>query len=229
MKALGEIAEKYEEIKDSVPDHVELVPATKGRSADEVREVVHAGADAIGENYTHPEAVRKHGELGEDAGEIRWELIGHLQKNDINKALPIFDRVQTVESLSKAEHIDKRVERAGKEVMPILVEINSGNEEAKYGLRPEKDALDEIIQGISGLEHLRLDGLMTMGPFTGDPEDARPYFEVTRKLYEYGKNLVEGKDRMEVLSMGMTNSYRVAIEEGANMIRVGTAIFGPRD
>ncbi len=226
---MGRISDNFRRIKDSIPDDVQLVAATKSRSADEIKEVIDAGADVIGENYTHPEAVRKHRELGEYADRVRWELIGHLQKNDINKALPIFDRVQTVESLSKAEHIDKRVERAGKEITPVLIEINSGREEAKYGLAPDKDALEEIVEGMRKLEHLRLDGLMTMGPFTGDPEDARPYFEVARELYEYGKTLVDGKDRMEVLSMGMTNSYRVAIEEGANMIRVGTAIFGERD
>lgn len=225
---MSEIAERFTEIRDSLPDDVQLVAATKSRSVDEIKEVIKAGADYIGENYTHPEATQKYEKLGELREEVNWELVGHLQKNDINKALPIFDRIQTVESVSKAEHVDKRVEKAGKSIVPVLIEVNSGREENKYGIEPTESALGEIIRGISGLEHLRLEGLMTMGPYRGDPEDARPYFRVTKELFEAGKDYVEGDDRMEVLSMGMTNSYRVAVEEGANMVRVGTGIFGPR-
>jgi len=225
---MSEIAERFQEIKSSLPEDVSLVAATKSRSAEEVREVIKAGADYIGENYTHPEATEKYQKLGELREEVSWELIGHLQKNDINKALPIFDRIQTVESVSKAKHIDKRVEKAGKQAVSVLIEVNSGREENKYGIEPTAAALRELIEGIGGLNHLRLEGLMTMGPYRGDPEDARPYFSVTKELFEAGKDFVEGNNRMEVLSMGMTNSYRVAVEEGANMVRVGTGIFGPR-
>ncbi|MBS3814346.1 YggS family pyridoxal phosphate-dependent enzyme [Candidatus Bipolaricaulota bacterium] len=225
---MREPAEKFRQIRDSIPEEVDLVVASKGRSPEEVEEVIGAGAKFIGENYTSPEAVEKYQELGEIREKVSWELIGHLQKNDINKALPIFDRVQTVESVSKAKHIDKRVEKAGKEVVPVLIEVNSGNEENKYGIEPTEEALKKTIDGIGELSHLRLEGLMTMGPYEGNPEDARPYFEVTRKLFEVGEKYVKEKDRMEVLSMGMSNSYRVAIEEGANMVRIGTKIFGPR-
>ncbi|MFW6005878.1 MAG: YggS family pyridoxal phosphate-dependent enzyme [Candidatus Bipolaricaulota bacterium] len=225
---MSEIGERFAEIKESLPDDVQLVAATKSRSVDEIKEVVEAGAKYIGENYTHPEATEKYEKLGKLREEVNWELIGHLQKNDINKALPIFDRIQTVESVSKAKHIDKRVEKAGKAIVPVLIEVNSGREESKYGIEPTKSALEEMIRGVGQLEHLRLQGLMTMGPYRGDPEDARPYFRVTRELFEAGKDYVEGDGGMEVLSMGMTNSYRVAVEEGANMVRVGTGIFGPR-
>ena len=225
---MSEIAKRFSEIKDSLPDNVSLVAATKSRSVDEIKEVIEAGAEFIGENYTSPEAVRKYEKLGELRSKVNWELIGHLQKNDINKALPVFDRIQTVESVSKAKHIDKRVEKAGKEVVPVLIEVNSGEEENKYGIDPNEGALKELVRGINKLKHLRLEGLMTMGPYRGDPEDARPYFRVTKELFEAGKDLVQGNDSMEVLSMGMTNSYRVAVEEGANMVRVGTGIFGPR-
>ena len=221
-------AKEFREISESIPDDVELVVATKGREPEEVREVIAAGADYVGENYTYPEAVKKYESLEGCRDEVDWELIGHLQKNDINRALPLFDRVQTVESVSKAKHIDKRVEKAGKEVMPVLIEVNSGEEENKYGVEPTEAALKELVDGIGELSHLRLEGLMTMGPYTGDPEDARPYFEVTRRLFEAGKDMVSGDGGMEVLSMGMTNSYRVAIEEGASMVRIGTGIFGPR-
>ncbi len=225
---MSRIADRFNEIRNSIPDDVELVAATKNRDVAEIKEVIDAGAGVIGENYTYPEAVEKYDQLGDLSNQVTWELIGHLQKNDINKALPIFDRIQTVESLSKAKHIDKRVPKAGKEIMPILIEINSGREEAKYGLTPEKRDLEELVEGISQLKHLRLEGLMTMGPFRGDPEDARPYFRVTKELYDYAKTIVSGKNKMDTLSMGMTNSYRVAIEEGATMVRVGTAIFGER-
>lgn len=223
-----DIAARFKEIRDSLPDEVQLVVASKSRSVEEIRQVVEAGAKIIGENYTYPEAVKKYEKLGDLTDEIRWELIGHLQKNDINKALPIFDRVQTVESVSKARHIDKRVEKAGKEIVPVLIEVNSGREENKYGIDPDEESLKEIIDGLKDLPHLRLEGLMTMGPYSGDPEDARPYFKVTRELFEVGKDYVEGEDSMEVLSMGMSNSYEVAVEEGANMVRIGTGIFGPR-
>ena len=225
---MSKITERFNEIRESLPDDVELVAATKSRSVEEIEEVIEAGADYIGENYTHPEATGKFEKLGESREEVNWELIGHLQKNDINKALPIFDRIQTVESVSKAEHIDKRVGKAGKKVVPVLIEVNSGREENKYGIEPSEAVLKQTIEGIDRLDHLRLEGLMTMGPYKGDPEDARPYFRVTKELFEIGKDFVKGDDKMEVLSMGMTNSYRVAVEEGANMVRVGTGIFGPR-
>lgn len=225
---MSRIADRFNEIRNSIPDDVELVAATKTRDVEEIKEVIEAGAEVIGENYTYPEAVEKYEQLGDISNRVTWELIGHLQKNDINKALPIFDRIQTVESFSKAKHIDKRVPRAGKEIMSVLIEINSGREESKYGLPPKKKDLKKLVEGVGELEHLRLEGLMTMGPFRGDPEDARPYFRVTRDLFDYARGIVSGKDKMDTLSMGMTNSYRVAIEEGATMVRVGTAIFGER-
>ncbi len=225
---MSEIARRFGEIRSSLPDDVELVVASKTRSIREIKEVIEAGARYIGENYTHPEATEKFEKLGPLREEVNWELIGHLQKNDINKALPVFDRIQTVESVSKAKHIDKRVEKAGKEVVPVLIEVNSGREESKYGIEPEEEALGRVVRGLNDLSHLRLEGLMTMGPYKGDPEDARPYFQVTRELFETGKSYTRGEDRMEVLSMGMTNSYRVAVEEGANMVRIGSGIFGPR-
>lgn len=225
---MPDIAKRFGEIRESLPDDVRLVAATKARSVDEIKEVIEAGADYIGENYTHPEATKKFEKLGDLREEVSWEMIGHLQKNDINKALPIFDRIQTVESFSKAKHIDKRVEKAGKEMVSVLIEVNSGREESKYGIEPTEDSLEELVGKISRLEHLRLEGLMTMGPYTGDPEDARPYFKVTKELFEAGKDYVNDDDRMDILSMGMSNSYRVAVEEGANMVRIGTGIFGPR-
>ncbi|MFW6013296.1 MAG: YggS family pyridoxal phosphate-dependent enzyme, partial [Candidatus Bipolaricaulota bacterium] len=205
-------AEKYRRLRESIPDEVRLVVASKGRPVEEIQQVLEAGARLIGENYTHPEAVRKYNKLGDVAQQLTWHLIGHLQKNDINKALPIFDVIQTVESFRKAKHIDKRVPKADKETIPTYIEVNSGKEESKYGIAPEFDVLEELLVKIEDLQHLRVRGLMTMGPFTGDPEDARPYFQTTRQLFKKAQDLDLKNTSMNVLSMGMTNSYKVAIE-----------------
>jgi pyridoxal phosphate enzyme (YggS family) len=124
-----------------------------------------------------------------------------------------------------AREIDKRCVAAGK-IMSILIEINSGEEEQKFGVRPAE--AEALIREIAAFRNINLEGLMTMGPFEGDPENSRPYFKVTKNLYDQVKALNLPDVDMKYLSMGMTNSYRVAIEEGANMVRIGTKIFGPR-
>jgi len=153
-------------------------------------------------------------------------MIGHLQSNKAKKAVRIFDMIETVDSLKLAKAINKGCRDINKS-MPILIEINSGEETQKAGVIPS-DAVS-LIKEISELENVSIMGLMTMGPFSGDPEDARPYFEKTRQLF----NDIEQADlpgiEMKHLSMGMSNSYRVALEEGANLVRIGTRIFGERD
>jgi len=149
----------------------------------------------------------------------------HLQRNKVNKAVPIFDMIETVDSVRLAREIDKRALQHGK-VMSVLIEINSGKEEQKYGVMPDK--AEALIREISGFKGIKIKGLMTMGPFSGDPEDARPYFIITHKLFEQIKALKLPGVEMRFLSMGMTNSYQVALEEGANIVRIGTKIFGPR-
>jgi len=223
------IEKNFQKIRRELPDDVKLLLATKGRSAEEVSRAIDAGARLIGENYTSPEAVEKYEQLGDKARWVQWHLIGHLQTNDINKALPLFDMIQTVESVRKGRHIDKRVERAGKEVMPVLIEVNSAEEENKYGVPPRFEALAELLRGLSELDHLAVRGLMTMGPFREDPEEIRPFFRKTKELFERAKELDLPNCRMEELSMGMSDSYRVAVEEGATIVRPGTAIFGPRE
>lgn len=218
------IKEKYEEIKKEIPDYVTLVAATKGKTVDDIEVAIDAGIEIIGENYVQ-EAVEKYDEVGD---RVNWHLIGHLQKNKINKALPIFDVIQTVESIRKAKHIDKRVLRAGKEVVPVYIEINIANEESKYGIKPEYESLKNLACSIAELEHLRLEGLMTMGPRFGDPEEARPYFKTTKELFDKLNSELSDID-MKVLSMGMSNSYKVAIEEGSNMVRIGSKLFGLRE
>ena len=153
-------------------------------------------------------------------------MIGHLQSNKAKKAVRIFDMIETVDSLKLARAVDKACKNMGKS-MPILVEINSGEEPQKAGVLPS-DALS-LVREISLLESIRVAGLMTMGPFTGDPENARPYFQKTRALFrEIQEARIPGVE-MNYLSMGMSNSYRVALEEGANMVRIGTMIFGERN
>jgi len=163
----------------------------------------------------------------------RLKSDGNLQSNKINKALRLFDVIQTVDSLEKAVAIDKRVERATKKIVPVYIEINIGSEFSKAGIKPAEhepfeEYIEKLIRDVSELEHIRLEGLMTMGPRFGDPEEVRPYFKRTRRIFERIKGLDLPNVDMKYLSMGMTNSYGVAIEEGSNMVRIGTAIFGKR-
>jgi len=218
------IAENYQRIREEIPDNVTIVLAGKTRTREEIEEVIEAGATDIGENYVQ-EAEKMYDSLGEKAKKVRWHMIGHLQKNKINKALRIFDVIQTVDSLEKAADIDKRAQGVGKTVS-VYLEINIGSEMTKAGIRPEYEVVENLVREISKLEHLSLEGLMTMGPRFGDPEDSRPYFRKTKDVFERMKALSLPRVKMETLSMGMSNSYKIAIEEGSNMIRLGTVVFG---
>jgi len=215
------IEEKYRRLREEIPDSVRIVAAAKTRTADEVKALIDAGVTDIGENYVQEaEQVRKG--LGREAEKLRWHLIGHLQTNKINKALELFDVIQTLDSVKLARAIDKRAQAA----VPVLIEINSGREPQKTGVLP--DDAEQVIREIAGLERMTVTGLMTMGPRFGDPEDARPYFRATKKLFDDMAALEIPGVQMDVLSMGMSNAYRVAIEEGSTMIRPGTVLFGKR-
>jgi hypothetical protein len=218
------IIENYKTLRASIPKYVELVVAAKTRNSEEIKEVINAGAKIIGENYVQ-EAQRVYEELGEIAKSVEWHMIGHLQRNKVKHAVKIFDMIETVDSYALSKEIDKRCAQIGK-VMPILIEINSGREPQKAGVMPE-DALS-LIKEISVFPNLKIKGIMTMGPMFGNPEDARPYFVETRKIFEKIKSLNLKTVEMKYLSMGMSNSYKIAIEEGSNMVRIGTLIFGRR-
>lgn len=220
------IGENYLRIRREIPDYVRIVLAAKTRQPAEVAEAIGAGATDIGENYVQ-EAAAMIQALGEKAKTVTWHMIGELQKNKINKALPIFDVIQTIDSLEKAIAVDKRAARFEK-VVPVLIEINSAAEPNKSGLAPNLSLAETVARGISQLKYLRLQGVMTMGPFGADAEDIRPYFRKTREIFDHLKALEIPGVRMNTLSMGMSDSYRVAIEEGANMVRLGTIIFGAR-
>ncbi|MBS3818374.1 YggS family pyridoxal phosphate-dependent enzyme [bacterium] len=216
------IKENVNQILKELPSYVQLVGAAKTRTPQEIQEAARAGIKIIGENYVQEaeEALQVVGHR------VKWHFIGHLQRNKAKKAVRIFDVIETVDSLKIAKEINKQCARIGK-VMPVLIEINSGREEQKYGIYPEDT--EEFASSLGKFNNIHVHGLMTMGPFTGNPENARPYFQETKKIFDKlnSKNLP--RIEMKILSMGMTNSYKVAVQEGANMVRIGTKIFGIRE
>ena len=215
------IKENLKMIFDELPKDVMLVAATKSRTPEEILEAVEAGLQVIGENYAQ-EAEKK---VNVITDRVKYHFIGHLQRNKVKKVVGFIDMIETVDSVKIAEEIDKRCALLGK-VMPILIEINSGRESQKAGVFPEN--ADELIKRIATFTHIKVMGLMTMGPLFGDPEDARVFFVETKRVFERISLLKIKNVEMKYLSMGMSNSYKVAIEEGTNIVRIGTRIFGAR-
>ena len=216
------IKQNVNKILSELPGEVQLVAAAKTRKPEEILEAIESGIKIVGENYVQ-EAERAYEVAGNKA---KWHFIGHLQKNKVKKAVRIFDMIETIDSLDIAKEVDKRCAQIGK-IMPVLIEINSGREKQKSGVSPENT--EQLIREISTLQNIKVTGLMTMGPRFGNPEDSRPYFVETKKIFERIKKLTLPNIEMRYLSMGMTNSYKVAIEEGANIVRIGTKIFGEKD
>lgn len=216
------IGESVRHLMETLPPQVVLVAAVKGRSVAEVQTAVEAGVTHIGHNYVQ-EMEAMAGLLGSD---VRWHMIGHLQRNKVRKVVSLFDMIETVDSWKLAKELEKRCALLDK-TMPVLVEVNSGREASKTGVLPEE--VEDLVRAMGEFEHLAVYGLMTMGPRFGDPERARPFFQETRRMYERLGSLDLPHAPMRTLSMGMSNSYRVGIEEGANLVRIGTLIFGPRE
>ena len=220
------IKDNVKHLLKEIPAGTILVAAAKTRTSEEILKAINAGIEVVGENYIG-EAKRVYTAIGK---KVKWHFIGFpkTQKHDLlrRKTLEMFDMIETVDSFEIATEIDKRCVQINK-VMPILIEINSGREPQKSGVLPEKTI--ELIKEISSLQNTKIMGLMTMGPRFGNPEDARPYFKKTREIFEKIKKMSIPNVEMRYLSMGMSNSYRIAIEEGANIVRVGTKIFGPRE
>lgn len=210
----------YELLHELSPD-VQLVAAAKSMGIPQVLQAIDAGVKIIGENYIQ-EAEEKYKVIG---NRVKWHFIGHLQSNKVKKAVAIFDMIETVDSVEIASAIAKRCAEVGK-IMPVLIEVNSGAEEQKCGVLTENAAY--VISAVSRFPSIKVMGLMTMGPLTGEQEEARPYFAKTREVFENIKGLNIDGIEMKYLSMGMTNTYKVAIEEGANIVRIGSKIFGPR-
>ena len=215
------IKESISEILNSLPVGVVLVAAAKTRSLEEVQAAIDAGIKILGYNYLQ-EAERIYQIIG---NKVQWHMIGHLQRNKVKIAVDLFDMIETIDSVKLAEEVNKRCAAINK-IMPVLIEVNSGEELNKTGVLPED--VDKLIEQISSLQNLRVQGLMTMGPVFGNPEDARPYFKTTKFAFDRLTKAGIPNVEMRYLSMGMSNSYKIAIEEGANIVRVGTKLFGER-
>lgn len=205
----------------NIPANVKLVAVTKNHSVAAIREAIAAGAAAIGENRVQ-EALNKHQEL--DCA-VEWHLIGHLQTNKVRNAVPIFDLIHSVDSEPLAVEINRIAGKIGKR-QDILIQVNVADEETKFGISPQ--AIISLGKFISNLEHVRLCGLMTIAPFYEEPESARPVFKELYQLFMELESCNLPDTNLQWLSMGMTNDYIIAIEEGANLVRVGTGIFGAR-
>ena len=201
---------------------VTLVVVTKTRGLDEVRVAVQAGATDLGENYVQ-ELVAKARELG-DAG-VRWHAIGHLQTNKVRQVVPVVSLIHSLDSLRLAEEIERRAGAAGRTI-PALVQVNVAGEDSKFGV--DEAGLMDLAPRVMELQSVRLAGLMTMPPFVEEGEDNRRYFARVRELRDDLVTRGIPADSLRELSMGMTSDYEVAVEEGATLVRVGTAIFGPR-
>jgi pyridoxal phosphate enzyme (YggS family) len=213
-------AERCANVLRRVPAGVTVVAATKGRTPEEIREAIRAGISHIGENYVQ-DAVAKRALVSEPA---TWHMIGRLQRNKATKATDIFDWVQTVDSLELVERLDAAAARAGK-TLPILVQVNIGREPRKAGALPE--AVLSLVAEVSRFSHLVVRGLMAIPPLPERPEDSRPYFRALRQLRDE-LNRERSGNALDVLSMGMSTDWEVAVEEGATVIRLGTALFEPR-
>ena len=203
------------------PESITLVAVSKRFPAEIVNEAIRAGVEAIGENRVQ-EAEAKFPEVLE--GPER-HLVGHLQRNKAGKAVALFDRIQSIDSLRLAEVVSRRAEAAGRRA-PVLLEVNISGEESKAGTAPEN--LRGLAERCAPLPGLLLEGLMTIGPLTEDAGAIRDAFRRMRGLYDDLRERPVPGARMEVLSMGMSGDFEIAVEEGATLVRVGTAIFGPR-
>ena len=233
------IKDNIEEIKEGIkeaalksgrdPEEILLLAVTKLHEADEMNEAIRAGVTDIGENKVQ-EILRKF----DSVDPVRWHLIGHLQTNKVNKVIDKVVMIHSLDSFHLAEEIEKRA--AARDItVDVLIQIDIGDEDTKFGAA--KGEVDTLIEKVAAsCPHIMIKGLMCVAPMADDPEEARPYFAEMKKIYDSyregvkGKG-IEGEERidMQFLSMGMTNDYKIAIEEGSNLVRVGTAIFGHRD
>ncbi len=205
----------------AVPPHVTVLAAAKTQSVDAVMEAYQAGLRHFGHNYVQ-EALQM---LPDVKAEIEWHMIGHLQRNKVKQALEIFSFIDSLDSLRLADELEKQAIILNR-LVPVMIEVNIGEEEAKTGVAP--DVALQLAKSVSSLPHLQLVGIMTMGPRFGDSEDSRVYFKRTRAIFKAIQTMQLPNVAMQYLSMGMSSDYLVAIEEGANMIRLGTAIFRER-
>jgi len=222
------------------PFDIKLVAVTKTVGIDKIKEAIDLGLRVFGENRVQ-EAQKKIADLkslinpppppftkgGWGGFEIEWHLVGHLQKNKAKTAVYLFDLIHSLDSIGLAEELNKHAERDGK-IQRVLVQVKVSEEETKHGI--DRENLINLIETVSDMKNLKLEGLMTMPPFFDNPEMARPFFKELRKLRDKAEKSVPKAfgNKLPELSMGMTNDFEVAIEEGATMVRIGTGIFGER-
>jgi len=200
---------------------IKLLAASKSRSAAQIQAAIEAGIRLFGENYVQ-EAKAKREVIKEP---VEWHMIGHLQRNKVKAALELFDLIQSLDSVELARELDKEGKKRGKTVR-TFVEVNLGGEESKSGIA--KDRVEPLLRTVGEFPHLKVEGLMVVPPFRENPEEARPYFRALKEMQAELMALHILNVNLSELSMGMTHDYPVAIEEGATLVRIGTAIFGPR-
>ena len=226
-----DVAANYRRITDSIAEatlrtgrdagDVKLLAATKSQQIELIRAAVDAGINLIGENYVQEAAGKK----PLITGTLEWHMIGHLQRNKVKAAVDLFDVFESLDNLGLARELDKEGQRRNK-IIRVFVEVNLGGEESKTGVMENEAAT--LVEQIARLSHLRIEGLMSVPPYKENPEEVRPYFRKLRLL-----QLKLGETRslpleLRELSMGMSHDYKVAIEEGATIVRIGTALFGAR-
>lgn len=203
-------------------DDIKIIAVTKNVEVERILEAIQGGINAIGENRVQ-EALIKYPLIEK---EIEWHMIGYLQRNKAKKAVEHFDLIQSLDRISLAQELDKRGKQQNK-IVNVLVQVNVSGEESKSGISPEETV--EFIKSLSDYENILIKGLMTIAPYTDNPEETRPYFARMKGLFDEVHKLKGRNIDIEYLSMGMTNDFEVAIEEGSNMIRIGTGIFGERN
>jgi len=207
------------------PDEIALMAVSKTVAPERIREAYDAGLRVFGENRVQ-EFAGKAGALVDLMG-AEWHMIGHLQTNKVGKAAELFAAVDSIDSLKLAEKLNAAAENLGKKLV-VLIEVNVGGEAAKTGIVPDSAEIEEILRAAPRLESLSFQGLMTVPPFTDDPQGARDHFRKLRELHDAIASRKLPAVGMDVLSMGMSHDFEVAIEEGSTCVRVGTAIFGER-
>ena len=226
-----DVAANYRKIMDRIseaalkagrnPQEIKLLAAAKSQSIESIRAAIAAGVGIVGENYVQ-EAEHKRQAISQP---VEWHMIGHLQRNKVQPALKTFDLVQSLDSAALALELEKEGKKRGKTIR-ALIEVNLGDEQSKSGLAQDK--VVELLKQVGDLAHLRVEGFMAVPPFRENPEEVRPFFNALKNLQMELQYLKIPNVVLNELSMGMTHDYPVAVEEGATIVRIGTALFGPR-
>ena len=230
---LEDISGRLEEVRSRIdaaarrsnrsPEEVKLLAVSKSHPADIIRRAIEAGVSDLGENRVQ-EAEEKITEVGRSSA--RWHLIGHLQSNKARRAVTLFDVIHSLDSVALARRLESMCVEEGREKLPVLIQLNLAGEATKSGI--DKEELPELVETVAGCSHLSLTGLMSVPPFFEDTEKVRPLFRQLRELRDKLKSQGVFAEGQGELSMGMTHDFPVAIEEGATIVRIGTAIFGER-